>query len=125
GDDVSVAQADVNASISSASATREAGRDAVVRARADRSRAQKALPNARRQVVLAERRLRLMRNPSNNDLQQLVVQAAGKEARSTQREVSRLARKVGISVPADEVLFFSTLPLRVDSVRVRRGDPVS
>jgi hypothetical protein len=125
GDDVSVAQADVTASISAARATREAGRDAVAKARADRTRAEKALPNARRHVVLAERRLRLMRNPSNNDLQQLVVQAAGQEARSTQREVSRLARRVGIVVPADEVLFFNTLPLRVDSVRVRRGDPVS
>jgi hypothetical protein len=66
-----------------------------------------------------------MRNPTDNDLQQLVVQAAGKESRSTQREVNRLARRIGVSVPADEVLFFNTLPLRVDSVRVRRGDPVS
>jgi hypothetical protein len=125
GDDVSVAQADLNAASSAARATREAGRDAVVKARADRRRAEKALPSARRQVRLASRRLRIMINPTDNGLQQLVIQAAGREARSTQREVSRLARKVGISVPADEVLFFSTLPLRVDSVRVRRGDPVS
>ena len=30
-----------------------------------------------------------------------------------------------MSVPADEVLFFNTLPLRIDSVRVRRGDVVN
>ncbi len=125
GDDVTVAQADVNAAISSENATRAGGRDTVVKARADRTRAQRALPNARRQVTLASGRLRILRNPTDNQLQELVVQAAGREARSTQREVSRLARKVGVSVPADEVLFFSTLPLRVDSVRVRRGDPVS
>jgi hypothetical protein len=124
-DDVATAQADLNASTSSAKATKEAGRDAVTKARADRRRAEKALPNARRQVRLASRRLRIMRNPANTDLHRLVVQAAGQEARSTQREVTRLAREVGISVPADEVLFFNTLPLRVDSVRVRRGDPVS
>ena len=41
------------------------------------------------------------------------------------RDVARLARKMGIQVPADEILFFSTLPLRVDSVRVRRGDTVT
>jgi hypothetical protein len=32
---------------------------------------------------------------------------------------------MGIQVPADEVLFFPTLPLRIDSVRSRRGDQVT
>jgi hypothetical protein len=63
--------------------------------------------------------------PGNTSLQELVSDAAKKEAASTAAEVSRLARKVGVAVPADEVLFFSSLPLRVDSVRVRRGDAVS
>ena len=125
GDDVTVAQADLTASVSSGRAMREAGRDGVAKARADLRRAQSVLPSARRQVRLASHRLAIMRNPSNNDLQRLVVEAAGRESRSTQREVTRLARKIGVSVPADEVLFFNTLPLRVDSVRVRRGDPVS
>ncbi len=124
-DDVAVAQADVNASIAAGNAMREGGRDAVAKARADLTRAQRTLPSARRQVRLASGRLRILRNPNDNQLHQLVVQAAGQESRSTQREVTRLARKVGVSVPADEVLFFNTLPLRVDSVRVRRGDPVS
>ena len=67
-----------------------------------------------------------MRNPDRQrSSSSSSSQAAGQESRSTQREVSRLARKIGVSVPADEVLFFNTLPLRVDSVRVRRGDPVS
>jgi hypothetical protein len=124
-DDVTVAQADMTASQSSARATREAGRDAVVKARADRVRAQRAVPTARRQVVLADRRLRILRTPGDTSVQRAVAEAAGKEARSTEREVARLARKIGIQVPADEVLFFSTLPLRVDSVRVRRGDSVT
>jgi hypothetical protein len=124
-DDVSVAQADLNAAISSENATKRAGRDAVARARADISRARKGLPRARRQVTLAQRRLRILTTPGDTSLQRLVAQAAGREARETAADVRRLARKIGIYVPADEVLFFPTLPLRVDSVRVRRGDAVS
>ncbi len=125
GDDVAVAQADVKAANASATATRTAGQDAVVKAQADRVRAQKALPTARRQVVLADRRLQVLQTPGDTTLQKLVSESAGREARGTAREVSRLARRMGIQVPADEVLFFSTLPLRVDSVRVRRGESVT
>jgi putative peptidoglycan binding protein len=124
-DEISVAQGDLNASLSSAAATRVAGRDAVQKARADNRRAQGALPVARRQVVLADRRLRVLEKPSDTSLQRLVAEAAGKESRDTTAEVSRLASKIGIRVPANEVLFFSTLPLRVDSVRVRRGDSIN
>ena len=125
GDDVTVAQEDLNASIASADATREAGRSAVAAAKADRARALRGLPTARRQVLLAERRLRVLTTPGDTSLQKLVSQAAKQEADGTARDVARLARKMGIQVPADEVLFFTTLPLRVDSVRVRRGDSVA
>jgi len=124
-DDVIVAQEDLNASVASAAATRAAGRGAVAAARADRGRALRGLPTARRQVLLAERRLRVLTTPGDTSLQKLVSQAAKKEADGTAREVARLARRAGIQVPADEILFFPTLPLRVDSVRVRRGDSVA
>jgi putative peptidoglycan binding protein len=124
-DDVGVAQADLTASIVSEKATRALGRDAVRKARADSSRASKGLPRARRQVTLASRRLRILSTPNNTSLQRHVSQAAAREARETAADANRLARKLGIYVPADEVLFFPTLPLRVDSVRVRRGDAVS
>ena len=105
-DDVTVAQADLNASIASAGATRETGRNAVATAKADRARALRALPRARRQVVLADARLRVLTTPGDTSLQKLVSQAAKKEADSTAAEVSRLARKIGVAMPADEVLFF-------------------
>jgi hypothetical protein len=124
-DDVSVAQSDLTASTSSQKATRAAGRDGVTKARADASRARKGVPRAQRQVSLSERRLRILSTPNNTSLQNAVAQAAGKEARETASDAARLARKMGIYVPADEVLFFPTLPLRIDSVRVRRGDTVS
>jgi hypothetical protein len=125
GDDVTTAQAELNASQASAGATRVAGRDAVAKARADTLRAQRSLPTARRQVLLASRRLRVLENPADTSLQRLVTRSASEEAHDTAADVSRLARKMGIQVPANEVLFFPTLPLRVDSVRVRRGDTVN
>jgi peptidoglycan hydrolase-like protein with peptidoglycan-binding domain len=124
-DDVTVAQAELNSATASIAAVREAGRDAVAKANADRTKAQKAVPTARRQLVLAEQRLRVLETPGDTKLQTQVAASAAKEARSTAADAARLARKAGVSVPADEVLFFSTLPLRVDSVRVRRGDAVT
>src|ERR687896_447552 len=53
------------------------------------------------------------------------TQAAAQEARETEADAARVAREIGIVVPANEVLFFGSLPLRVDSVRVRRGDSVT
>ena len=83
------------------------------------------MPTARRQEVLSSRRLRVLLSPGDTRLQNLVTQSAAREARDTAADAARLAQRIGIQVPADEVLFFSTLPLRVDSVRVRRGDAVS
>jgi Putative peptidoglycan binding domain len=139
GDDIAVAQADLNAALASAGATRVAGRDAVAKAQTDRRqafhdastaaaeliRARQALPTARRQAILAERRFQVLSTPGNTSLQRLVSRSSASEAHGTAAEVSRLARKLGIQVPADEVLFFPTLPLRVDSVRAKRGDSVT
>jgi hypothetical protein len=124
-DDVRVAQADLRASRASASATRAAGANTVAASRADYRRAARAVPRARRQVVLAEQRLEVLRNPDATSLQQLVTRNAGAEMRSTAAEVRRLAGQMGIHVPADEVLFFPTLPLRVDDARAKRGDSVT
>ena len=139
GDGVNIAQAELNAALASASATRAEGRRTVAQARnerrqavaeartagADLTRARKAVPTARRQMALTTRRLQVLRAPGDTSLQLLLSQAAAKEARGTASDAARLARKIGIQVPADEVLFFRTLPLRVDSVRVRRGDSVT
>jgi peptidoglycan hydrolase-like protein with peptidoglycan-binding domain len=124
-DDVTVAQAELNSSIRSERAVQGAGRDGVDKARVDISRARGALAGARRQVTLATRRLKILTTPGDTTLQRLVSQAASREARGTAADVRRLAGKMGVYVPADEVLFFPTLPLRVDSVRARRGDSVA
>ena len=96
------------------------------RRRADRARARKALPSARRQVVLADAAPADPAHPERHD-----APAAGHPGRRPGGARHRSATSRGWPArsasrcPADEVLFFTTLPLRVDSVRVRRGDTVS
>jgi HlyD family secretion protein len=58
-------------------------------------------------------------------LQRRLSESAAGEARETEADAARIASRLGIVVPANEVLFFGSLPLRVDSVRVRRGDSVT
>jgi hypothetical protein len=138
-DDVAVARLDVNAAVASSAATRAAGADAVAAARGDRRRAvtarrtaaarvvrtDQALTTARRQAVLSARRLGVMRAPGDTSLQGLLADSAAREANETEAEAARLAARIGVQVPGNEVLFFRTLPLRIDSVRVRRGDSLS
>jgi hypothetical protein len=50
-----------------------------------------------------------------------IVASTGREMRRTQVELERLAREAKVQVPANEVLFVSSLPVRVDSVKARRG----
>jgi peptidoglycan hydrolase-like protein with peptidoglycan-binding domain len=135
-DDIAVARLDLRAANRSAAATRAAGDDAVAIARADRARAisssrsaaarllraERALSTARRQARLAATRLQVLSTPGDTSVQQLLSESAAREAQETEAEAARLAGTIGIQVPANEVLFFPTLPLRVDSVRVRRGD---
>jgi hypothetical protein len=85
-------------------------------------RSERALSTARRQALLAATRLRVLSAPGDTSVQRLLSESAAREAHETEAEAARLAGRIGIQVPANEVLFFPTLPLRVDSVRVRRGD---
>jgi hypothetical protein len=138
-DDVTVARLDVAAALRSQSATRAAGIDAVGKARSDHrlairdartaagelAHAKRALPAARKQVALAARRLQVLRTPGDTRIQELLSDAASAEADETAADAARLASKIGVQVPANEVLFFPTLPLRVDTVRARRGDSAS
>lgn len=138
-DDLQVAQLDLGAAGSAYDATRAAGRDAVQLALSERRRAMatsrtadakvvragQTLRTARTQVGLAERRLEVLRTPGDTTLQRLLAGSAAREARETEADAARIASRIGIQVPANEVLFFPTLPLRVDTLIARRGDSVS
>ena len=39
--------------------------------------------------------------------------------------MARLAQRIGVSVPANELLFFANLPVRVDAVKAKRGNTVA
>jgi peptidoglycan hydrolase-like protein with peptidoglycan-binding domain len=138
-DDVAVARLDLRAARRAAGATEAAGDDAVATARANRQRAinasrtaaarvvraEQAVATARRQADLAASRLQILSRPGDTSLQRRLSASAAQEARQTEADAARIARRLGIVVPANEVLFFGSLPLRVDSVRVRRGDSVT
>jgi Putative peptidoglycan binding domain len=138
-DDVAVARLDLRAARRSAAATEAAGEDAIATARLGRRRAmnasraaaarvvraEQAVDTARRQADLASRRLQILMRPGDTSLQRRLSESAAQEARETEADAARVAREIGIVVPANEVLFFGSLPLRVDSVRVRRGDSVT
>jgi hypothetical protein len=135
-DEIAVARLDLAAAERAVAATRAAGRDAVALAReasataADNARsataklvrAEQTLATKRRLAELAELRLQVLSAPGDTSIQRRLSRSAATEARGTAEEAGRLARKMGVYVPANEVLFFPTLPLRVDTVRVRRGD---
>jgi hypothetical protein len=66
----------------------------------------------------------LAKPPDTRTLRAISAASAG-EARRTRAQVERLARETGVQVPANEILFFPRLPVRVDAVTARRGNAVS
>ncbi len=136
---VPAAQAEVRAARTTLAATRAGAKGAVAQARADWraarrdaglaraevTKAQRARANAARLVSLAHARVAILSAPEDTALQAELVSAAQAELARADAEVARLAARSDIQVPADELIFFPTLPLRVDSVRARRGDTAS
>lgn len=136
---VTRAQADLAASIAAADAVRAAAGPAVLKARADAAqaaadvpvaagelhRAQLAVRTARRSVTLTEARVATLAADPDTSTLRAIASAAAEEERRTRAEVNRLAVESGVQVPANEVLFFSSLPVRVTTVTARRGNPVS
>jgi putative peptidoglycan binding protein len=132
---VEVANADLAAARQGAASARTALGTAVAKARADGRQAARdlvlaeaelraarsGLTSANRKRALADARVRILNTPANTALEQRLVASSQREAARTQNELNRLAGKTGVQVPADEVLFFPTLPLRVDTLAARRG----
>jgi hypothetical protein len=138
-DKIAQAQADLAASLAAAEAVRAGAAGAVEQARADSAqavrdvdtagselaRARVGATTARVQARLARERARLMARPADTSAMQAIAVATGQEERRTRGEVARLSRLGGVQVPANEILFFPTLPLRVDAVKAKRGDTVT
>ena len=136
---IPLAQADLDAAIAAAEAVRVAGPDAQRKARTDAAqavrdvraaadelrRAREGVRTARATLRLSTRRVRILSRPADTGTMQAIAAATADEARRTRAEVARIATESNIQVPANEILFFPALPLRVDTVKARRGSQVS
>jgi multidrug efflux pump subunit AcrA (membrane-fusion protein) len=136
---VGQAQAELNGAVAAANAVRVNGGADVLKARNDGAklvrdvrvaraelrRARQGLRLARRQALLADRKARVITETQDTSTLQAITASAAREQRRTAGEVGRLSRQAGIQVPANEILFFPALPLRVDAVKARRGSTVS
>ncbi|HYF25574.1 MAG TPA: peptidoglycan-binding domain-containing protein [Baekduia sp.] len=91
-------------------------------AEAELRRALQAVATTRTSARLAALKATQLAKPGDTRTLRRIADSAGQEARRTAREVDRLLARSGVSVPADELLFLPSLPLRVDAVKARRGD---
>ena len=137
--DVKRTQAQLDASTAAANAVAATGSAAVQKAQreadqatrnvrtatAEVDRAELRVRSARKLASLSAERARLMQRPHDTEGMHALVASAAQEAQRTQAEVSRLATESGVQVPANEVLFFRTLPLRVDAVQAKFGSQVT
>jgi peptidoglycan hydrolase-like protein with peptidoglycan-binding domain len=133
------AQAELDAAIAAAEAARAGAPDARRRARADGAqaandarvaaeelrRARRAVRTARATAKLSAQRVRILSDPADTRSMQAIAGAAADEERRTRAEVARLFAQAQVQVPANEILFFPALPLRVDTVKAKRGSAVS
>ncbi|HVE46219.1 MAG TPA: peptidoglycan-binding protein [Acidimicrobiales bacterium] len=103
---------------------------AAVRQAADAvTKAARAVPEAARMVdaaadklAVAEASLAATRQPPDTATPRAQVAKARRDLAEANRHLSELDGEVGVVVPANEVLFFPNLPLRVDEPKVKRGD---
>jgi hypothetical protein len=133
------AQAELDAAIVAANAARVAVPDAQRRSLADAvqarrdvglaadelRRARQAVRTARVAERLASQRVRVLSHPADTRAMRAIAAAAADEERRTGAEVARITAQSQVQVPANEVLFFPALPLRVDAVKAKRGSAVS
>lgn len=81
-----------------------------------------AVRNAATALTLAGLRLDTLREPKTSESLTAAVRDAEASLKRARSSLAETEAAIGIKVPASSVVFFSSLPLRVDSVAVERGD---
>lgn len=94
-------------------------------ASARREEADESLRSANAAVRVAVAELAQLTAPTDTDLARAQVLTARQTRERAQRELTSLDTRSGISVPANEVLFFDEMPVRVDEVKALRGTAVT
>jgi peptidoglycan hydrolase-like protein with peptidoglycan-binding domain len=103
---------------------RKAARDLAL-AQSDLRQAQGTVTTLEHKHRLAQSRVRILKQPTSTRVERQIVAAAAREVRRAQADLARLAARSGVQVPADEILFFASVPVRVDTVTGKRGSPVA
>jgi len=132
---ITSARADLAAAQAARSAAKRVSSESVRKARDDGRKASRDLALARAEAVegtrtltvlgskhrLARTRVRILNQAPANFVEADIIAAAMGDLRRVQGEYSQLAARSGVQVPADEVLFFPQMPVRVDSVAAHSG----
>ena len=86
----------------------------------------RAIADARARLASARSRLTALSAPGvgGNTLAAAVNVAQAELTRLTEA-LTKTVATIGVQVPANEVVFFPSLPLRIDDTKVKRGDPVT
>jgi hypothetical protein len=103
---------------------RKAQRDLAL-AKSDLRQAQRTLTTLQGKHRLAVSRVQILKQPASTLVERQIVDAASREVARSKAELSRLASRSGVQVPADEILFFPNTPVRVDKVTATRGSQVT
>ena len=84
--------------------------------------ASRAVDAARDAGELAVENLALVKEPPDEATAAAALDRAERDLTDARQQEQELSHTIGIVVPANEVLFFPTLPLRIDDAKVERGD---
>jgi Putative peptidoglycan binding domain len=103
---------------------RKAARDAAL-AQSDLRQGVLTLDTLQRKQRAALSRVRILQQHPSTLVEREIVSAATQDLRRSQADLARLASRSGVQVPADEILFFANVPVRVDSVAVKPGTPAT
>ena len=87
---------------------------------------QQSISDAEVRVGSAKARLAALGRPGvgSGTLSEAVKVSAAEVAR-LKADLEKLSAAIGIQVPANELVFFPSLPLRIDDTKVKRGDPAT
>ncbi|MEY2514559.1 MAG: hypothetical protein QOJ89_1917 [bacterium] len=99
---------------------RKAARDAAL-AQSDLRQSQLTLDTLQRKRVAALSRVRILQQHPSTLVEREIVAAATQDLSRAKSDFARLASRSGVQVPADEILFFPNVPVRVDSVTAKPG----
>ncbi|MEO8541306.1 MAG: hypothetical protein ABI577_16310, partial [bacterium] len=97
-------------------------RAALPRTRTD---GENAIKGAETALTLAQLRLKALREPKTSESLSTAVRDAESAVAKAQAALAETQTGTGVKVGASSVVFFSKLPLRIDSVKVKRGDSAS